>query len=176
MEDGYYALSFDDADSKSPTIERRGDYDIEPFTNYSDPENDYATDARHSISAQKKGLMVKKHVCINKTRTLDPTDHYDTKIALYNWCDNGYKIGRLQVMVGVKNTVVYWVCNHIGTKLSINPRTPCSQKELVEVEWIFNQTCGEDKGAWVMLSTKKSIGRAARPYKIKCGDGFVQGP
>lgn len=87
---------------------------------------------------------------------MDPADHYATKMAMYNWCDRGWKIQRHLLMIGVRNDTIYWACNHKpGAELN-----ECRSKELIAAEKIFDETCGEGKGAWVELKKwKKSYGR-----------------
>ena len=201
LEDGLYGLAFSDTDTEgqAPVFEPLGNFELEPLTeldtidseivelDMADPDIadlnivESTSPSNHSIIARgkkgkdkkgkdKKGkLPVSRKGCVKNSPPLDPADHYATKQALYNWCDRNFKIAAFQAMVGVNNTVVYWICNIQKFKYN-----RCSSKELIAAEKIFNETCGEDKGAWIAMKTRaKTVGRAALSGGIKC---YRKGP
>lgn len=153
IKDGYYSITLDEANSQVPTLEAIRATELEVLTEFN---SSLELSPNHTLSRRDFSIPVHKKGCMNNPRKLDPVDHYDTKRAMYNWCDRGWKIERRTLMVGVRNDTLYWVCNHKkGRELN-----ECSSKELVAAEKIFNETCGEDKGAWVELKKwKKSYGR-----------------
>ncbi|KAH6897278.1 hypothetical protein B0T10DRAFT_557103 [Thelonectria olida] len=173
-QDGIYGLYFDDHDThlSSPKIQRMHGIQPQPANldifSRSEERPPDAVGPELIIDWDKvppHPLPVSSYGCTNCTAPLDPLAHWISKQVLYRRCDLGMKVYRFFGEVAVQGDVIVWVCSCLW----FFKRNPCPLTELYTAETIFNQTCGEDKGAWVhMKKWRKSYGRSIRGHPIDC--------
>ncbi|KAM5351339.1 hypothetical protein ACJ41O_004062 [Fusarium nematophilum] len=172
LEDGFHVIELDegDGDFVRPNLQGhlRSFLDLFRKREKRDPakkEGITNTSANDPLSEDPTPLPVSKKGCTQNTSALDPADHWSAKQKFHLFCENKNSVYRQQAFVGVKGTAQFWICGY-G---SVCDRAGCSVNEIIKAEGIFNQTCGDNRGAWIhMKKWKKSFGRGPKGEDIHC--------
>ncbi|CAM1506139.1 Fc.00g057800.m01.CDS01 [Cosmosporella sp. VM-42] len=167
MEDGVYSILFhENYEDSYPIIKRTGPLSFEEivaFDKYDDENED------HGLAAcgEQLALPISRKGCHELDTPLDPADQYASRQAMYNFCAGLRTTADHTIMLALKGTVYYYICN-LG---KIEDPVQCNLDEMKDAEAHFNKNCGNDKAAWItMKKRKKHYGRAHVAETLFCSN------